>query len=71
MEASGSTIQDVLRDLAQRHPALALHLFDENGAVRRHVMCIHADRAIRPADFATWNVAQNDEIILTNALAGG
>jgi sulfur carrier protein ThiS len=69
--AEGSTIAEVLRDLAARHPQLALHIFDENGSARRNVLCIHDTRAVRPADFDTHAIRQDDEIILTNALAGG
>jgi molybdopterin converting factor small subunit len=71
LEAEGSTIAEVLRDLARNYPPLALHLFDENGSARRNVLCIHGMRAVRPRDFDSHAVNPGDEIILTNALAGG
>lgn len=71
LEADGDTIEELLRNLARDNPPLALHLFDEQGRVRRHVLCIHASEAVRPADFAARRIRTGDEIILTNALAGG
>ena len=71
IEARGGTIRAVLDDVAVRHPALALHLFDEARAVRRYIVCIHGDLAVRPDEFAGHAVRPGDEIQLTNALAGG
>jgi molybdopterin converting factor small subunit len=71
LEAEGATLAAVLASLAREYPALALHLFDENGVARRHVLCIHAADMVRPDDFATHLVGNGDEIVLANALAGG
>lgn len=67
----GKTIDDLLRNLAREYPRLALHLFDEAGTVRRYVLCIHNAIAVRPAEFASHGIGESDEIIITNALAGG
>jgi sulfur carrier protein ThiS len=71
LEAEGATLAAVLANLARNQPALALHLFDENGAVRRHVLCIHDGNVVRSNDFATHALASDDEVIMANALAGG
>ena len=71
LEAEGATLAAVLASLAQENPPLALHLFDEHGAVRRHVLCIHAASAVRPHEFASHAICDGDEVIITNALAGG
>lgn len=71
LEAEGATLRALLEDLSRRHPPLALHLFDEAGAVRRHVLCIHNANAVRPVDFCSHAVRDGDEVIITNALAGG
>ena len=71
IESQGRTLQEVLVNLTREHPALALHLFDERGDVRRHVLCIHDSSAVRPVDFASRTIRDGDEIIITNALAGG
>jgi len=71
LEAEGATLHDILVDLANKHPPLALHLFDEQGQVRRHILCIHASSAVRPCDFGLRRIESGDEITITNALAGG
>ena len=71
LDADGATIEELLRNLARDHPSLALHLFDEQGVIRRHVLCIHESNAVRPCDFASRRIRAGDEVVLTNALAGG
>ena len=71
LEAEGATIRAVLDDLAARHPALALHLFDEGGAVRRNIICIYKDAVVRAGEIGDQPVAPGEEIVLSNALAGG
>ena len=71
MDAEGATIAAVLADLAKKHPALGLHLLDEHGAVRRNIVCLHDGQAVRSKEAATRAVRSGDDIVLTNALAGG
>lgn len=71
LEAEGTTLQELLLNLARRHPPLALHLFDEQGAIRRHILCIHGSSAVRPCDFDSHRVGSGEEVVITNALAGG
>ena len=71
VEASGNTIREALDDAAARIPALKLHLFDEAGRVRRHIICIHDETVVRGPEMALHRVASGDEIILANAFAGG
>ena len=71
LTTEGTTLDEVLRNLARNHPSLALHLFDDRGAVRRHILCIHDAAAIRPCDFASHTLKADDEVTITNALAGG
>jgi molybdopterin synthase sulfur carrier subunit len=71
MEADGETLQELLVNLSRAYPPLALHLFDEQGGIRRHILCIHDGNAIRPRDFASHTICPNDDVIVTNALAGG
>ena len=71
LEAEGETLADVLANLGRDNPALALHLFDENGVVRRNIVCIHDERVVRPADFSMHAVGNACEVIIANALAGG
>lgn len=71
LEAEGSSIGAALADLAQRHPALALHLFDEAGAIRRNIAFLHEGELVRARDAAARQVRAGDTVVLTNALAGG
>ncbi len=71
LEAEGSSITAVLADLARKHPALGLHFFDEQGAVRQNIVFLHDNEMIRAKDAAARRIADGDEIVLTNALAGG
>jgi sulfur-carrier protein len=71
LAGDGTTIGEVLANIAAGHPSLGLHLFDESGAPRRNIICLHAGEVVRARDFAGRAVASGDEIVLTNALAGG
>ncbi|HEY2071437.1 MAG TPA: MoaD/ThiS family protein [Rhizomicrobium sp.] len=71
LEANGRSIAAVLSDLAKRHPTLGLHLFDEQGAIRRNIVFLHAGDMVRAKDAGARQIADGDEIVLTNALAGG
>lgn len=71
LDGDGATIGGVLADLARAHPALGLHLFDESGAPRRNIICLHRGVVVRARDFAVHPVDSGDELVMTNALAGG
>jgi molybdopterin converting factor small subunit len=71
VEAEGRSIGAVLANLSKAHPAIGLHLFDESGAIRRNIVFLHAGEAIRAAEARDRRVKEDDEIVLTNALAGG
>ena len=71
LAGDGGTIEQVLRSLADAYPALGLHLFDEAGAVRRNIICLHENIVVRARDFAGHAVASGDELVMTNLLAGG
>ena len=71
IEGDGATIREVLEHLAQAHPALGLHLFDESGAARRNIICLHRGAVVRAAEFTSHAIEAGDELVMTNALAGG
>jgi hypothetical protein len=71
LEADGSSIAAVLSDLAKRNPSLGLHLFDEQGAIRRNIVFLHDGQMIRAKEASARRINPDDEIVLTNALAGG
>jgi sulfur carrier protein ThiS len=71
LEVDGDSVAAALADLGKRHPQLALHLFDEQGAVRHNIVCVHNGTLVRAREAAAHRIQAGDELILTNALAGG
>ncbi len=71
VEAGGETIAAVLADLSRKHPSLALHLFNEQNDIRRNIVFAHNGTVVRAPQAAAHAVKDGDEIVLTNALAGG
>jgi molybdopterin converting factor small subunit len=71
VRADGATIDEALRDLAARHASLGLHLFDEQGTIRRNLVFVHEGVLVRSREAASYRLRDGDELILTNALAGG
>jgi molybdopterin converting factor small subunit len=61
IDVVGDTLREALDDLLRRRPGLGLHLFDESGALRRHVLCsvsgtytrARLDMPLRPGDTIT------------------
>lgn len=71
LEADGNSIAAALSDLAKNHPALALHFFDEAGAIRGNIVFLHAGAMIRAKEAGARRLKDGDEVVITNALAGG
>jgi hypothetical protein len=71
LSAEGECLASVMRDLAARHPALGLHLFNEQGDIRHNIVFLHAGDLVRGREAGARKISEGDEIVLTNALAGG
>ena len=71
LDAHGACIAEVVADVARPYPSLALHFYDERGAIRRNIVFIHGDDVVRPPEAGEWAVSEGDELAITNALAGG
>lgn len=71
LEGEGHSIAAVMSDLAKKHPAFGLHVLDEAGALRRNIVFLHDGTVVRAAEAQSRRVRDGDEIVLTNALAGG
>ena len=71
LEAEGNSIGAALADIGRRNPVLALHIFDEQGAIRHNIAFIHDGEIVRAKQAASHPLKFGDEIVLTTALAGG
>jgi len=66
-----ATVGSALAELVRRHPALEMHLYDETGGLRRHVLCFcNAVQADARASL-DQRIACGDSITLVNSVAGG
>ena len=67
LEVTGGTVAELVR----RHPALALHLFDDSGTLRRHVLCFRNDIAIHARATLEEPLVVGDRLALVSSVAGG
>lgn len=71
LAAEGGSVAEIMADLSRHQPAFAPHIFDEAGAIRRHIVFLHDGVLVRAGEAAGHRVRDGDEVVLTNALAGG
>lgn len=65
------TLAGALDELVRRHPALKVHLFDESGAFRRHVLCFHNEESTRWLGSLDRPLAAGDVVTIMQAVSGG
>jgi sulfur-carrier protein len=70
VEASGSTVGDILGQLSMLYPGLRERLFDGD-ELRRFVNVYVNDEDIRYLEELATPVAENDEVSIIPAVAGG
>jgi molybdopterin synthase sulfur carrier subunit len=71
VEASGASVGDVLRSLAEQHPATESQLFSEEGDLNRYVNVYLNDEDVRVLDGLETSVSDSDTIVILPAMAGG
>jgi molybdopterin synthase sulfur carrier subunit len=71
VEASGANVGDVLRSLAEQHPATESQLFSEEGDLNRYVNVYLNDEDVRVLDGLETSVSESDTIVILPAMAGG
>lgn len=71
IDAQGSTVGELLDDLAARHEALRRHLFNEKGDLRSFVNVYVNDEDIRFQQGKSTPVKDGDVVSLVPAIAGG
>ncbi len=65
------TLPAALAALIDRYPALKVHLYDEKGAFREHVLCFHNQTNTRWMDSIDVPVRDGDTITILQAVSGG
>ena len=70
-EVDGTTLREAIDDLVRLRPGLGRHLFDESGAMRRHILCFCNDVYTRGKDGLDAPISPGDEITLLNSVSGG
>ncbi len=71
VEANGSSVGEVLRDLASSHPATESQLFGADGALNRYVNVYLNDEDVRVLDGLDTAVGAGDTLQILPAMAGG
>lgn len=71
VEAAGSTVGEVLAELAKQHPDLQKRLFAGEGQLHQYVNVYVNDEDIRFMDELDTAVKDGDEVGIIPAIAGG
>jgi sulfur-carrier protein len=71
VSASGENVGEILRDLAESHPATSTQLFSEGGELNRYVNVYLNDEDVRVLDGLDTAVAEGDTVVILPAMAGG
>ena len=71
VNVEADTVKAALDELVVRHPALKIHLFDETGGFRQHVLCFHNDTNTRWLESIDVPVSEGDTITIIQAVSGG
>ena len=66
-----ATLPEALEAAVERYPALRIHLFDESGGFRQHVLCFHNETNTRWAQSLEIPLADGDRITIMQAVSGG
>ncbi len=65
------SLRGALGQLTAKHPAMQVHLFDESGSLREHVLCFHNDTNTRWMDTPDVPVGDGDRLTIMQAVSGG
>jgi molybdopterin converting factor small subunit len=71
VEATGSTVGEVIGQMEGSYPGIGERLLDENGNVKRFINVFRNDDEIRTLDGLGTTVGASDKISIVPAMAGG
>ena len=68
VEATGTTVDEMLDDLDRRFPGIKFRVVDEQGRLRQHMKVFVNSESVREL---STPIAHTDELTLMQALSGG
>jgi sulfur-carrier protein len=71
VDAEGGTVGEILRSLAEQHPATRSQLFSEEGDLNRYVNVYLNDEDVRVLEGLDTRVGLQDTLVILPAMAGG
>ena len=71
LSAGGSSVEEVLRAIAQDHPETESQLFAADGGLNRYVNVYLNDEDVRVLDGLDTAVSEQDTLVILPAMAGG
>ena len=71
LQVEGETLRAALEHAFEQQPALRVHLFDESGELRRHVLCFLNQSNSRWLDSLDEKLTKGDRITILQAVSGG
>ena len=71
VQAQGGNVGEVLRALAEQHPATESQLFSGEGQLNRYVNVYLNDEDVRVLGGLDTGVSETDTIVILPAMAGG
>lgn len=71
LKVSGETLNEALAHAFAAYPALRVHIVDEGGDLREHVLCFHNDQNSRWREQMDHPLVDGDRITILQAVSGG
>ena len=71
LSAQGSSVGEILRDLASHHPQTESQLFAPDGELNRYVNVYLNDEDVRVLEGLQTHVSDRDTLVILPAMAGG
>jgi len=71
LTAQGSSVGDILRELAAQHPQTESQLFSSDGELNRYVNVYLNDEDVRVLEGLETHVSDADTLVILPAMAGG
>ena len=71
LEAGGASVGEVLREMADKHPATQAQLFSGDGQLNRYVNVYLNDEDVRVLQGLETPVGASDVLVILPAMAGG